>query len=259
MKTNILNYNVDCMSVDDCVEEIVQFIISERGNCRWLACINPHSYAVARQDDAFAKALRAARWLIPDGIGIVIAGRILGRPVQDRITGADIFEGVMTYLNTTGATVFFLGGTEHTLELIRDRLAVDYPGVRLGGTYSPPFKAEYNSAEIDQMIEAVNSSNADVLWVGLTAPKQEKWIYANSDRLNVSFAGAVGAVFDFYTGQVKRSPLVFRSLGLEWLPRLLQQPKRLWRRMFISAPIFLMDVLWERINLLFCLNSSGEE
>jgi len=248
MKTTKLNYDVDCMTVDECVGEIIEVITNGKRDCHWLACINPHSYVVARRDDAFSTALRAARWLIPDGVGIVIAGRILGRPLPGRITGADIFDGVMAHLNTTGSAVFFLGGTEHTLDLIKDKLAVNYPKIRLAGTYSPTFKPEYTAVEINHMVELVNNSDADVLWVGLTAPKQEKWIHANCDRLNVSFAGAVGAVFDFYTGQVKRSPLIYRRLGLEWLPRLLQQPKRLWRRMFISAPIFLLNVLRAVLN-----------
>jgi len=93
------------------------------------------------------------------------------------------------------------------------------------------------------MIDAINATQADVLWVGMTAPKQEKWIYVNRERLEVRFAAAIGAVFDFYTGRVKRSHPVFQWLGLEWLPRLVQQPRRLWRRMFISAPIFLWDAV----------------
>jgi N-acetylglucosaminyldiphosphoundecaprenol N-acetyl-beta-D-mannosaminyltransferase len=93
------------------------------------------------------------------------------------------------------------------------------------------------------MIDLINQSKADVLWVGMTAPKQEKWIYQNKNRLSVKFIGAIGAVFDFYTGEVKRSPVLFQKLGLEWLPRLIQQPKRLWRRMFISAPYFLWHVI----------------
>ena len=93
------------------------------------------------------------------------------------------------------------------------------------------------------MIEAVNTSQADVLWVGMTAPKQEKWVYQHRQALNVKFIGCIGAVFDFYVGNVKRSHPFFQSIGLEWLPRLFREPHRLWRRMFISAPIFMLHVL----------------
>lgn len=244
MKQNIMGYFVDSDSIEGCVDQIFDAVAKGRRDCRWLACLNPHSYAVASRDTAFATALRAAQWLVPDGVGIVFAGRVLGQRVQEKITGADIFESVMARLNTTHGSVFFLGGTKKTLELIREKLALDYPDIHLAGTFSPPFKPTYSDAELDEMIGLVNRSGAQVLWVGMTAPKQEKWIFFNRDRLSVSFSGAIGAVFDFYAGQVKRSAPVFRGVGLEWLPRLLQQPRRLWRRMFVSAPIFLFDVMW---------------
>lgn len=117
------------------------------------------------------------------------------------------------------------------------------PKIQLAGTCSPPFKESFSAEDIDAMIASVNAANADILWVGLSAPKQEKWIYENRDRLNVKFIGAVGAVFDFYAGNVRRSPPIFQKMGLEWLPRLLQQPRRLWRRMFVSAPVFVWHVL----------------
>ena len=142
-----------------------------------------------------------------------------------------------------GQSVFFLGATEVTLAQIRTKMAHDYPQIYVAGTYSPPFKATYSEEELDVMIDAINAAKPDVLWVGMTAPKQEKWIHDNLGKLDVRFAGAIGAVFDFYAGKVKRSPLLFQRLGLEWLPRLIQQPRRLWRRMFISAPIFLFDVV----------------
>jgi N-acetylglucosaminyldiphosphoundecaprenol N-acetyl-beta-D-mannosaminyltransferase len=124
----------------------------------------------------------------------------------------------------------------------------DFPDIEIAGTYSPPYKPEFSTEESQDMVEAVNSAKPDVLWVGMTAPKQEKWIYQNKERLNVSFIGAVGAVFDFYVGSVKRSHPWFLKHGLEWLPRLLQEPRRLWDRTFISAPMFFMRVLMQRIS-----------
>jgi N-acetylglucosaminyldiphosphoundecaprenol N-acetyl-beta-D-mannosaminyltransferase len=118
----------------------------------------------------------------------------------------------------------------------------------VAGTFSPPYKPEFSPAELDMMIAAINAVRPDVLWVGMTAPKQEKWIYQNRHRLQVKFIGAVGAVFDFYTGRVKRSHPIFQNLGLEWLPRLLQEPRRLWRRMGVSAPIFIWHVLKAKIS-----------
>ncbi|MBK7991242.1 MAG: WecB/TagA/CpsF family glycosyltransferase [Comamonadaceae bacterium] len=213
-------------------------------NRAWLACLNPHSYAVALEDQAFLEALRSADWLIPDGVGVVLAGRLLGASIPERVTGSDIFYGLHQRMNAAGGfSVFFLGASEETQALIRARMAVDYPAIRVAGTYSPPFKPEYSAAELDEMITAVNLARPDVLWVGMTAPKQEKWIFQNLHRLDVKFAGAVGAVFDFYVGKVKRSHPAFQDMGLEWLPRLLRQPVRLWRRTFVSAPIFVWHVV----------------
>jgi N-acetylglucosaminyldiphosphoundecaprenol N-acetyl-beta-D-mannosaminyltransferase len=188
----------------------------------------------------FSKALHDADWLIPDGIGVVLASRIRGGAVRGRVTGSDIFLGLTQRLNERGgARYFFLGASEDTLAMIHQRMALDFPNIEVAGTYSPPFRPQYSDSEIDEMIGAVNRARADVLWVGMTAPKQELWIHRVAGRLDVRFAAAIGAVFDFYTGRIRRSHPLFRSIGLEWLPRLLREPKRLWRRTFVSAPAFL--------------------
>lgn len=247
---NIAGYKVSTQDVRACVTDIVSWVKNKKqigkkdGNCRWLACMNPHSYAVALHDAPFSRALHTADWLIPDGAGVVFASKFLGGQIRERVTGSDIFQGVLEELNQEdGHSVFFLGSTGETLTAIRTRMAVDYPNIRLAGTYSPPFKPVYSQDELNAMAAAINAAAPDVLWVGMTAPKQEKWILENCSRLNVRFAGAIGAVFDFYTGQVRRSHPFFQRMGLEWLPRLVQQPRRLWRRMFVSAPIFVWHVL----------------
>lgn len=239
---DILGYNIRAEPRDNYRDEIKRVLLGVDRNCTWMACLNPHSYAVARGAEEFRTALNSADWLVPDGIGIVISSIILGRRVEERITGNDIFECVMSELDQRQGSVFFLGSTGRTLDLIAQKLPLDYPNIRLVGVYSPPFKQEFDDAENQAMIAAIAAVKPDVLWVGMTAPKQEKWIAAHRDELPVKFAGAIGAVFDFYTGQIKRSHPAFQRLGLEWLPRLVQEPRRLWRRMFVSAPIFLFDV-----------------
>jgi len=247
MKESFLGYDLVSLSVRDSVSVICSDIFGGDVKRRWLACLNPHSYVVALDDQLFFDALHSADYLVPDGVGVVKGARFLGGSVPERITGSDIFYGIHEYMEKMGgARVFFLGASESTLADIRKLMARDYPNVVVSGTYSPPFKPVYNRDELAEMIGLINDSNADVLWVGMTAPKQEKWIYENISKLDVKFAGAIGAVFDFYTGRVKRSHPLFQKFGLEWLPRLLQQPKRLWRRMFISAPIFCAHVFRAR-------------
>jgi N-acetylglucosaminyldiphosphoundecaprenol N-acetyl-beta-D-mannosaminyltransferase len=116
------------------------------------------------------------------------------------------------------------------------------------GSLSPPFKPAFSVADSERMVEAVNASGAEVLWVGLTAPKQEKWIREQQGRLAVRFAGPIGAAFDFYAGRIRRAGPTLQRLGLEWLPRLLQEPRRLWRRMGISAPRFVGSVIAARLK-----------
>lgn len=249
---NLLDYPVCTHSRSDCIVDVVSWIEQAKPGtpCHWLACLNPHSYVLTLDDAQFAQALRTADWLIPDGAGIVFASKLLGRRIRERVTGSDIFSGVQDALNRRGGyRVFFLGSTEETLADIRQCMARDYPNIVVAGTYSPPFKAEFSAADNQQMIVAIRAAAPDVLWVGMTAPKQEKWLYENRAELNVKFAAAIGAVFDFYTGRVKRSHPLFQRLWLEWLPRLLQQPRRLWRRMFVSAPIFIWHVLRQKFGV----------
>lgn len=247
MKENILGYAVDALSIDACAESIfVRLCAPPRVDtrCTWLACLNPHSYAEALHDGMFNRALLDADWLVPDGAGVVLASRLLGGGIRERVTGSDVFLALHRRMNAVGdLSVFFLGATEDTLGLIRKRMAQDYPNVRVAGTYSPPFKPSFSDQDVASMVVAINAASPDVLWVGLTSPKQDIWIYQNRDKLNVRFAAAIGAVFDFYTGRVKRAHPIFQKMGLEWFIRSIQEPRRLWRRHYVNAPLFVVHVL----------------
>jgi N-acetylglucosaminyldiphosphoundecaprenol N-acetyl-beta-D-mannosaminyltransferase len=247
----ILGYQIATATVDACVEEIIAWI-RDGSRGRYFVCANPHSLEVARHDRKFSQTIHHADLVVPDGIGMVLASGILGGSIRNRVTGSDIFYGVNGGLDANGGgTVFYLGSSEDILARIKLNMEQDYPNITVVGTYSPPFKDAFSEEDDIAMVTAINHVNPDVLWVGMTAPKQEKWIYRNRERLNVRFIGAVGAVFDFYTGNVKRSPLIFQKSGLEWLPRLLQQPRRLWRRNFVSNPMFMLRVIKQAISLRF--------
>jgi N-acetylglucosaminyldiphosphoundecaprenol N-acetyl-beta-D-mannosaminyltransferase len=198
------------------------------------------------EDSLFSRTLREVDWLIPDGVGIVFASRLLRGNIHERVTGSDIFRGIHEQLDRAGGgSVFFLGSSEETLATIQGRMARDFRNVRVVGSCSPPFKASFSAEDTEKMIATINAAAPDVLWIGMTSPKQDVWLHQNRQRLKVKFAAGVGAVFDFYSGRVKRSHPVFQRLGIEWLPRLLQEPRRLWRRMLISAPVF----LWHLVRL----------
>jgi len=249
MKKEILGYWIDSISAKSCASEIMCHIES-RISPKWLACLNPHSYIIALNDDRFRAALNLSSWLIPDGVGIILASKILNSGINSRLTGWDIFCELNLSMNKNGnISVFFLGSTEEVLLKITNRLKIDYPNIKVVGIFSPPYKNIHSDIDNHEMVSAINAAQPDVLWVGMTAPKQEKWLAENIFKLNVFFAAGIGAVFDFYAGEVRRSPLIFQKLGLEWLPRLLKQPLKLWRRMFISAPIFLFHIFKARYFL----------
>jgi len=248
MTENVLGYPICVNGRQACVDDIAEWIGSGTRKTRWLACFNPHSYVLATEDAAFSTALLAADWLIPDGMGIVLSSRATGGQITERVTGSDVFAGVMQHLDRIGGSAYFLGASDETLKSLCERIRRDFPSLRIAGSHSPPFKPVFSQAEIDKMVSLINATEPDVLWIGMTSPKQDIWIHSNLNRLQVRFAAGVGAVFDFYTGRVKRSHPIFQRLGLEWLPRLLQQPRRLWRRMLVSAPIFVWHVFKTKVK-----------
>lgn len=211
--------------------------------------INAFSYDNARKDVLFSEALQKGDVLIPDGISIVKACRFLNAKSQpkERIAGWDLFEYEMGKLNRVGGKVMFLGSSDAVLNLIRRRVAEKYPKIEVD-TYSPPYKPVFSDEDNEAMISAINHSNPDLLWIGMTAPKQEKWAYTHLDRLDVHcHIGTIGAVFDFFAGTIKRAPERWQRVGLEWLYRLLSEPRRMWRRYFIGNAKFIYYIMLEKI------------
>ena len=211
--------------------------------------INAFSYDNARKDVLFSEALQKGDVLIPDGISIVKACRFLNAKSQlkERIAGWDLFVYEMEKLNRVGGKVMFLGSSDAVLNLIRHRVAEKYPKIEVD-TYSPPYKPVFSDEDNEAMISAINHSNPDLLWIGMTAPKQEKWAYTHLDRLDVHcHIGTIGAVFDFFAGTVKRAPERWQRVGLEWLYRLLSEPRRMWRRYFIGNAKFIYYIMLEKI------------
>ncbi|MBO4828753.1 beta-1,4-N-acetyl- mannosaminyltransferase [Fibrobacter sp. UWB4] len=212
--------------------------------------INAFSYNNARRDVLFEEALTKGDVLIPDGISIVRVCKFLNgksRP-KERIAGWDLFVHEMQRLNEKGGKVMFLGSSEKVLKLIRQKAAIVYPNLEVV-TYSPPYKPQFTVEDDLNMVKAINDANPDLLWIGMTAPKQEKWAYANWDRLNIHcHVGTVGAVFDFFAGTYKRAPMIWQRLGLEWLYRLLKEPRRMWRRYIIGNLMFCVLVFREKLG-----------
>jgi N-acetylglucosaminyldiphosphoundecaprenol N-acetyl-beta-D-mannosaminyltransferase len=247
----VLGVDVAAEPLDRCVERIVE-CLDRDGPPFTCMCANPHSLYIARHDPELMRALRSADLVVPDGLGVVAASRLLALrgavSIPERVTGSAVFHAVSQELDRRGGkSCFFLGSSQDTLELIEQRMAADFPGIEVAGSLAPPFKERFDKADDRAMVEAVNAASPDVLWVGLTAPKQERWIARNRDRLRVRFVGAVGAVFDFYAGTVERPSPLLRRFGLEWAGRLWAEPGRLWRRTLVSGTGFVGSVFKEMV------------
>lgn len=246
MSNELFGYEIDDRELPDLVSSTIQRLISREK--QFVACANPHSIVVAKGDADFRRALRSANVLLPDGVGVLLASRILGLSHRYRIAGMDYFLSLSEICDKRNAKYFFLGSSELVLNRIQARLAYEFSGIEVAGTFSPPYAAEFSKKDSELMVEKVNSVRPDVLWVGMTAPKQEKWIHENLASIDVPVVCAVGAVFDFYAGTRKRAPEWVCNLGFEWLPRLLREPARLFRRNFVSSPLFLAMVLAEKLR-----------
>ena len=223
--------------------------------------INAHSYNSAKKDELFAEALIKGDYLIPDGASIVKACRWIkakSRP-KERIAGWDLFEFEMGRLNESDnhnenenenkKRVMFMGSSEKVLELIRRKAAEEYPNIEVV-TYSPPYKPKFTDEDNRGIIEAINAADPDLLWIGMTAPKQEKWTYSHWNELNIHcHVGTIGAVFDFFAGTYKRAPQWWQDHSLEWLYRLIKEPKRMWRRYVLGNPLFLWNITLEAIGI----------
>lgn len=220
-----------------------------KGKCL-INTINAHSYNTAKKDDIFATALINGDFLIPDGASIVMACKWINAKSQPkaRITGWDLFSLEMEKLNLKGGKCFFMGSSVKVLDLIKKKAEKIYPNIVVE-TYSPPYKPEFSEQENKDIINAINSSKPDLLWIGMTAPKQEKWAYSHWNELDIEcHCGTIGAVFDFFAGTVERAPLWWQEHSLEWLYRLIKEPKRMWRRYIIGNSLFLWNIALEKLS-----------
>ena len=219
--------------------------------------INAHSFNTAKKDQLFAEALTNGDVLIPDGVSIVKACKWIKAKSQpkERIAGWDLFSFEMEKLereseelrmkSEESKIVMFMGSSQKVLDLIVKRAAEVYPHLKVV-TYSPPYKPEFSDEDNKAIIDAINAANPDLLWIGMTAPKQEKWTYSHWNELNIHcHVGTIGAVFDFFAGTVERAPIWWQEHGLEWLYRLIKEPKRMWRRYIIGNSLFLWNMVKE--------------
>jgi N-acetylglucosaminyldiphosphoundecaprenol N-acetyl-beta-D-mannosaminyltransferase len=204
--------------------------------CRTVAAANVHVVTEAALHADFAGAVRNADLVLPDGMPLVWAGRMLGSRLADRCYGPTLMEKALDRFRPA-CSHYLYGSTQSTLNDLVVAIQRRWPGVRIVGAVSPPF-GPFDDRVEEANIAAINASGADILWIGMGCPKQELWMHRYRDRLNVKVVLAVGAAFDFIAGRVPQAPRWMQQAGLEWAFRLWAEPKRLWRRYLFRNPYF---------------------
>lgn len=241
----ILGLPICSAGTQEVVDELCTWARSGRLG-RYVLCMNPHSFECARRLPVFQRAVLAADLLIPDGIGVVLASRLRGGAIRERVCGPDIFQLLSARLNTErDRRVFFLGGTSDALDKVVARYRHDFPHVTITGWVAPPFMDHFTPELTASLVAMINAHEPDVLWVGLGSPKQEIWTGEQARRIRARVIAPIGAAFDFFAGTRRLPPPWIQRCGLQWLHRLAQEPGRLWRRN-LDSPIFLARAVLAR-------------
>lgn len=204
---------------------------------RYVCICNVHSVVTARQDQGFAKVVREADMATPDGAPVAWLMRRLGVASQQRINGPDLMWRYCAEAAQRDESIYLYGGMPETLDILQRKLLEHFPGLKIAGAYSPPYR-QLTADEDAAVVEAINASGAGTVWVSLGCPKQEQWMAAHRGRINAVMIG-VGAAFDYHAGTIQRAPLWMQRNGLEWLHRVCSEPRRLWKRYLVTNTLFI--------------------
>ncbi len=246
VKTDIRGVLFDNVTMDEAAAKTAELINSE--GLDYIFTPNSEIVQACIDNPSLYDAVNSASLIIPDGIGVVYASKILKRPLKEKVAGFDLSKRVLDYAAKNGKKVFFFGSSPAkdnvpaVCDIAAEKIREIYPGIIICGTRHGYFSQE----DTDSIIEEINSSGADILFVCLGAPKQEKWIYENRDKLKVSLAMGLGGSLDVYAGTVKRAPDIFIKLNLEWFYRLIKQPSRIGRMM--NLPRFLFGTIFYKLS-----------
>lgn len=239
---SVLGVRFDAISTAAAARQCLAW--AEEGEGRVVCASNAHGVVEALDDPSFAAVLNGADLNVPDGMSVVRVLRSRGIEQEDRVYGPDLTFEVARLAAEGGVPVAFYGSTEDTLARLRERLPVQLPGLDIADTISPPFRP-LTDAEDDAFVARLRGSGARIVFVGLGCPRQERWCAEHAHRVG-AVCLAVGAAFDFHAGQLRQAPRMVQRAGLEWLFRLLVEPRRLWRRYARVVPRFLWGILLEK-------------
>lgn len=244
-KKKILSSSVTLASAEQVINQVGD--LAHRRQSSYVCFANVHMLVESSFDAEFNEVLEQADIVAPDGLPVAVCMRLFHAAHQGKVSGPDLMVSIFEYAARENLSVFFYGSTPEVLEQLNQRLAKDFPTLRVAGMISPPFRA-LTPSEDTEMVEAINRSGANIVLVGLGCPKQERWMSSHKGKISAVMLG-VGAAFCFYAGTVKRAPVWLQNIGLEWFYRMLQEPNRLFKRYFVTNSWFLFLFLCEYLKL----------
>lgn len=244
---SVLGVSVAAVQIPQVVSQIEAWI-QTRERCRYIAVTGMHGVTEAQRDGLFKRVLNSADLVVPDGMPLIWLARRKGHSLGRRVYGPELMDAFSAQSAKRGYRHFLYGGGPGVPEKLARALREKHPGLHIVGTLSPPFGA-LSSEEDEILIGQINDAHPDVIWVGLSTPKQERWMFEHRDRLNAAVLIGVGAAFDFAAGLKTQAPTWMRERGLEWFFRLAQEPRRLWRRYLVSGSKFLYWVALEQLGI----------
>ena len=239
-RVDVLGVGVSAVSLDEAVQEIMRWLVV--GEAHYVCVTNVHTVMECQRDPGLMKIHNASGLTTPDGMPMVWCGLRAGAKNITRVYGPDLMLALCAELESSGHTSFLYGTTPQTLRALQATLRLRFPKLLVAGSTAPPFRP-LTRMEDDAVVDQINASGADVVWVGLGAPKQERWMAEHAPRLNATVLIGVGAAFDFHAGTVAQAPRWMQRSGLEWTYRLAKEPRRLWRRYLRTNPAFVISIL----------------
>lgn len=245
-KIDILGVKVDAVNLGSAWENVAGWVSRKE---KAYVCVAPVSTIVScNEDERYRNVVNAAQMVTPDGMPVVWLARAKGFKKVERTYGPDLLLKVCREGQQSGLRHFFYGGTEEVCRRLRAALTVQFPQLKIAGTYAPPFR-ELTEQENERIIEMINEAQPDILWVGLGSPKQDFWMSQNRAKLSVPVMLGVGAAFDFLSGIKPQAPRWMQRSGFEWFFRLCCEPRRLWKRYIVGNSKFILLLLRERLGI----------
>ena len=245
-RVNVLGVGLSPINMNLAIEAVAHALdVKEKG---YITITGVHGVSEAQSDPQFRRILNGSFLCTPDGMPMVWVGWLAGHKNMDRVYGPDLMLAVLEFSEKRGYRHFFYGGANGTAEVLRQKLLARFPKLQVVGTYEPPFRP-LNDQEQEKLKQMVDASRPDIIWVGLSTPKQEKFMAEYLPKLNTTLMFGVGAAFDFHAGKVKQAPRWMQRSGLEWFFRLCSEPRRLWRRYLKNNPLFLWRIFCQFAGL----------